>query len=316
MGTDHDAARDIVAKMLTSADEAPTGSLLYRVSLTAPVDITAHIDLGFDLLEWPLARWQDCEGGEVRYDAYYLDETEAVAFEQLLNAQVTLWELCCDWSTAVDTLTNDDWQEGWKAYFDIIRVSERVVIQPAWLHYEAAPNERVITLEPGMSFGTGQHFTTHSCLQLLDRLSRPEAPGGLLDVGCGSGILSIGAALLGYHPVVALDNDPQCMETTLENAARNTVSERLSVSVTDGSALGVTDHYDVVVANILAHVLIRLCEQITQRVSAGDGARLILAGIMRTQQSEVEAAYHAAGFETLDVLSDHEWCTLLLRRKA
>lgn len=308
------AAEAIAATILTSADQAPTGSTLFRASLTAPNDATAYFDLGFDLLEWPLVRWEDIGRREVRYEAYFLMQADAHAFERLLRAQVAIWELSCPWSICVDEIQNADWRERWKAYFDIIHVSERVVIQPAWLPYEPKARECVITLEPGMSFGTGQHFTTLSCLKLLDRLSNPVAPGSMLDVGCGSGILSIGAALLGYRPVVALDNDPQCIITTQENADKNDVATSLSVNLIDGRELGILDRFDVVVANILAHVLIGLCDQITRCVGAGEEARLILAGILRTQQASVEAAYHAAGFKTVDVLSDSEWSTLLLSR--
>ncbi len=210
----------------------------------------------------------------------------------------------------VATIAKADWAESWKRFFHVEKVSERVVVRPSWEPYEAGPGERVITLDPGLSFGTGKHATTQACLRFLDELAAEDAARSVLDMGCGSGILAIGARLLGFADVRGFDNDPDCLGVAEENAAANGVSipfETDDLSHAHAPA-------DVVVANILAPVLVRFAEQIAASVAPGGQARLILSGILDGQYADVRAAFEARGFVEVRSLLLGEWRSGLLRR--
>ena len=165
-----------------------------------------------------------------------------------------------------------------------------------------------------MSFGTGQHFTTHSCLTFIDQLAVNDNSASFFDIGCGSGILAIAAAKLGFSPVFAVDNDPICVNTTRDNAGYNDVADHIRVALNTPDAETLTGRYDVVVANILANVLIEMAEMITACVREGVDSALVLSGIMLAQRERVEQAYLVLGITTVDHLQDEEWCTLLMRR--
>lgn len=198
-------------------------------------------------------------------------------------------------------VAREDWAESWKRYFHVEKVSDRLVVRPSWESYEAQPGERVMVLDPGMCFGTGKHETTRCCLQYLDRLAAENADRVVLDMGCGTGILSIAARLLGFRHVLAFDIDPDCIPSTRENARRNGVE--LSVQVGDLSQAW--PKCDVVVANILAPILIEFSATVTASVKPG--GRLILSGILDSQYADVKHAYVARGARELDSLQIGEW---------
>ncbi|MFT5241407.1 MAG: ribosomal protein L11 methyltransferase [Candidatus Promineifilaceae bacterium] len=305
---------DAASFMLRSSDATQEGSTLYRVLLSAPSAAAAELELGFELLEWDMVSWEDIDQGCVRYEAYFSRAEQAQAFAEALKVQLEVWQLAYEMSVHLDELANDDWQERWKSHFDVLTVTNRVVIRPAWLPYEARPGQCVVSLEPGMSFGTGQHFTTHSCLTFIDQLAVNDGRMSFLDIGCGSGILAIAAAKLGFSPVLAVDNDPICVETTRDNAEYNDVADHIRVALNAPGDAPLTGRYDVVVANILANVLIAMAEKITACVREGVDGSLLLSGIMLAQRERVEQAYLVVGFTTLHHLQDDEWCTLLMRR--
>jgi ribosomal protein L11 methyltransferase len=308
------AVPDAVSFMLRSSDAVQEGSTLYRVLLMAPSEAAAELELGFELLEWDMVSWEDIDQGCVRYEAYFATAEHAQAFAETLKGQLGVWQLAYELSVDVDALANDDWQERWKTHFDVLKITDRVVIRPAWLPYEASPGQCVVSLEPGMSFGTGQHFTTHSCLAFIDQLAVDDAQASFLDVGCGSGILAIAAAKLGFSPVLAVDNDPICVETTRENSDFNDVAGHIRVALNTPDDATLTGRYNVVVANILANVLVEMAEVITACVNEGVDHALVLSGILLAQRERVEQAYSVLGFTTVDNLQDDEWCTLLMRR--
>ena len=203
------------------------------------------------------------------------------------------------------TLDHADWAEVWKRFFHTERISDRIVVRPSWEPYDAQPGERVITLDPGLSFGTGKHATTQGCLQLLDRLAAENPARSVLDMGCGSGILAIGAALLGFTDVRGFDNDPDCKTVSEENAAANNVRipfETDDLTHTHGPA-------DIVVANILAPVLIRFAPQVAGSLTHTPHARLILSGILDEQYPAVKTAYEAHGLTEALTLLLGEWRT-------
>jgi ribosomal protein L11 methyltransferase len=218
---------------------------------------------------------------------------------------------------SVSVVHEEDWASAWKEHFGVLRVGRRVVIRPTWREHEASTGEVVISLDPGMAFGTGLHPTTRLCLAGLERWADLELVEGasVLDVGTGSGILAIGAALLGARMVRALDPDPLAIEAAEGNAARNAVSvvvSRGSVPIEDGP-------FDLVLANLVAGLLVDLARTLADAVRAGDGrrgsgGRLLASGIHVDREPEVRRAFAAAGLRVLHRTEETEWVALDLER--
>ncbi len=213
------------------------------------------------------------------------------------------------------TVAEEDWAESWKAHFHIERFGRRIVVVPSWRTYDAAPDDVVLTLDPGMAFGTGQHETTRMCLEALDVAVARGAR--VLDAGCGSGILAIAAAKLGAAEVYAVDIDANCIRVTRDNAAGNGVEEvvRAEVgSLGDGWPFaGEPGAFDVVVANIIARVIIELAEPLVAAL-ARDG-RLIVSGVIGEREPEVCVAISASGASVASVHAMGDWrCIEAVRR--
>jgi ribosomal protein L11 methyltransferase len=252
--------------------------------------------------------WYDVESGVCRV-SLFPDEPDGVAHTQtaLLAAAALLGVTVEPTVTAV---AQTDWAESWKRFFHVEKISPRVVVRPSWEPYTAQPGECVITLDPGLSFGTGKHATTQACLRFLDQLAAEDSQRSVLDMGCGSGILAIGAKLLGFTDVRGFDNDPDCMRVSEENAALNGVS----IPFTLDDLSQAHSPADIVVANILAPVLIRFAPQVAGSMSADPRARLVLSGILDTQYDAVCAAYEAQGLVEIDSLLFGEWRSGLFGR--
>ena len=207
---------------------------------------------------------------------------------------------------------NEDWANNWKVHFKPVRIGERLVIKPTWEEYRELPGDLVIQIDPGMAFGTGAHPTTRMCLESLERICFNEnggkLPEAVLDVGTGSGVLSIAAALMGATIIDAVDIDPEAVRVTRENLELNKVAALVAVSTTDLADLEAG--YGVVVANILAEELVRLAEQLIARVAPGGW--LILSGILAEKAALVRAAF--PDLQLLESPQEAEWSCLTLRR--
>jgi len=211
----------------------------------------------------------------------------------------------------ISTLPEQDWAESWKRFFRVQRVSERIVICPSWEPYEPHPGDCVVDLDPGMSFGTGNHATTQACLEFLDALARENACRSVLDMGCGSGILAIAARKLGFVEVAAFDNDPDAVAIARENAADNGAGVVFALCDLAHN----TRQADIVVANILGPVLIDHAGVIAAAVKPGGPGALILSGILDTQYAAVRAAFEAQGFVEQRRLLIGEWRSGLFVRR-
>jgi ribosomal protein L11 methyltransferase len=189
----------------------------------------------------------------------------------------------------VERIEDQDWERSWMDNFQPMRFGRRLWIVPGGMEIPGqAAGERharvEISLDPGLAFGTGTHPTTALCLEWLD--AQPAVAGCVVDYGCGSGVLAIAAALLGAARVVCVDNDPQALEATAANAARNAVADRVHCLAPEAFAEAGAD---IVLANILAGPLMRLAPRLTQCVRAG--GRIVLSGLLEEQLEEVAAAW-------------------------
>ncbi len=198
-----------------------------------------------------------------------------------------------------------DWAEAWKAHFHVLHIGQRIVVRPSWQPYSAQAGEVVIELDPGMAFGTGLHPTTQMCLLALEEHVR--AGLRVLDLGCGSGILAIGATKLGAASVLAVDNDPQAVVIARENGQRNGLAGR--IEWIEGSLAQVEGHFELVVVNILARVIVEMLEAgLAERLAPA--GRLILAGLIEEQENEVTAALQRAGLQVCARRQIDDWIGL------
>jgi ribosomal protein L11 methyltransferase len=205
-----------------------------------------------------------------------------------------------------------NWQHSWKRFIKPRRVGKSFWVTPPWLEPPKFRRRHVITIEPGMAFGTGTHATTRSCMEFLEGVAgRIDAKKfSILDVGTGSGILAIAAALLGAAEIRAVDNDPVALQVALENLRANRVADRVCVSGAKLSAL--RRKFDVVVANLTAETIVELAGDLQKKVAAR--GFLILSGILHPKAGIITRAF-AGRFRVIKRKRSREWVTLLLQRK-
>ena len=232
------------------------------------------------------------------------------AFSTRAEADEAIAQLDASMNPRYEEVVGDAWRDAWKEHYKPYAIAEGIVVRPPWEAYEAKPGERVLELEPGRAFGTGLHETTRLVARAI-KAHASEVTGHLaIDVGCGSGILALIALVLGADRAIAIDNDPEAIDVTRENAARNGLTERVDASTTDVAALTVTA--PLVLANIEARILIPMAKDLAARVAPG--GLLLLSGILVPQKDDVRAAYADMDLEGAPALG--EWVLLALRRRA
>ncbi len=212
------------------------------------------------------------------------------------------------------TVNEEDWANAWKEYFHVTHIGQRLVIRPSWREYTPTPNEVVLTLDPGMAFGTGLHPTTRMCLEQVER--RVHTGMKVLDVGTGSGILAIAAAKLGAESVYAIDNSSVAVESTLANTEINDLNERIMVVLgvlDDAEATRMAGQYDFVIANIIAHIIGSIASQLTQVVSPT--GVLVVSGIIEARRQDAEGPLLAAGLELVEQVLIDDWLALVFQKR-
>jgi ribosomal protein L11 methyltransferase len=207
------------------------------------------------------------------------------------------------------TVDEEDWAESWKAHFEPERVGNRTVIRPSWRPYSPQPKDVVIEIDPGMAFGTGTHPTTRLCIQLLERWTTDGAR--FLDVGTGSGVLMCVAAAFGAGRMLGVDNDPVAVSVAAENLRKNRVPEDRFTVRTGDLLADVDEAFDVVAANILTPVILKLLGGI-DRVMA-PGAILICSGVLEENAQKVADRMRDRGLEVLEVRSWEDWAAIAAR---
>jgi ribosomal protein L11 methyltransferase len=211
---------------------------------------------------------------------------------------------------------DQDWMAAWKDHYQPIKIGKNLLIMPAWLDPQEGEARLVIRINPAMAFGTGTHPTTQLCLRLLEQHIIPGHP--VIDVGCGSGILSIAALKMGAIRALAVDVDGQALASTLENAALNGIDSTI-LETGKGSVQEIlAGHFSLqeaplVLVNILAPVIIRLLGQGLGRL-VSDGGILLLSGILEEQEPEVRQAAEGAGFRQINRLTDGDWVALAMEK--
>jgi ribosomal protein L11 methyltransferase len=218
----------------------------------------------------------------------------------------------------------EDWSESWKRHFKPVAIDRALLIKPSWVRCPPRKDQAVVILDPGLSFGTGQHATTAFCLHQIvaairdrrnHRLPGATIPKSFLDIGTGSGILAIAAVKLGYQPVHALDFDPEAVRVARANARVNQTGQK--IKIVHGNVAGLplrpARKYDLVCANLISNLLIAERRRIVAQMNRG--GILVLAGILRSEFAEVQRAYENSGLELLRCKIGKEWRSGLFRFK-
>ena len=289
----------------------------------------------FDGGDFILSSYHDIEATTTEVGVYFADAACTDAARAALQAALDV--VGSDAAIQVADIPDEDWRFSYRRHFKTEQVSRRIFTHPPWEPLPATPNgEIVLTLDPGLAFGTGKHETTKACLQFIDEL---PAGGSFLDMGCGSGILSIAAAKLGFAPVAGFDIDEEAVAAARENAAANgvTVDYRVfalgkgavtldasieaakglypDLALNDGRAAAAPAAAcapaDVVVANILGPLLIAFADEIASYAKR----TLVVSGILNELYPEVLAAFAARGFAETGRKTLGEWTTGLLARR-
>ena len=206
----------------------------------------------------------------------------------------------------------EEWQNGWREFFHVQRVGRRLVICPTWRDHAAQPDEVVIRLDPGMAFGTGHHPTTRMCLEAIERIVKPG--DRVLDLGCGSGILSIAAVKLGAERAVGLEIDPVAVSAGRKNISLNHAEGAVTlVRGTLPSPGAPPGSFDLVAANISARVVIDMADRLAE--CAADGATLVVSGVLDERADEVVEALATVGVSVVERMVDGDWVAIVGERK-
>jgi len=258
--------------------------------------------------EIQLVETQNLQTGRVSFDEYFQSRKEAENrleelkqfFGELVGAK--------KYSARVRRIARLDWSESWKKSFHTARVSRRIVIKPSWEKYAPLSGDCVIKLDPGMSFGTGLHPTTRACLRFIDQLAgRDFSCNSFLDAGCGSGVLAIAAAKLGFSRVVAVDFDPQAVKAAKENCRRNSVSRIVHCLQADLGKFRTREKFSVVAANMFESEHERFMENIAGAVVPDSPGYLLVAGTLLNQYPKVVRMYARKGFVEVKSVKKKEW---------
>lgn len=207
-------------------------------------------------------------------------------------------------------MRDTDWENNWKAYFKPFTIGKSLAVCPTWEEYGNPENRVVLYIDPASSFGSGLHETTRMCMRALEKYTREK--DSVLDIGCGSGILSVTAAKLGCAAVSAIDIDQNAVKTARECAKVNGESARITVFKSDLLS-GVTDMYDIAVANLFASTVVRLSADIG-RVLKKCGI-FISSGIVDEGLKDVREAYKANGLEIIEIMNEGQWYAVVGKMK-
>jgi ribosomal protein L11 methyltransferase len=259
-----------------------------------------------------VSSYTDIETGLTTVTAWLTAKPRALPRQKAALTQSLRQIAACGLRTEPGTIKlarvrRQDWAESWKRHFPPLEIGRRLLVRPSWSRRRPRRGQALVVLDPGLSFGTGQHPTTEFCLEQLVKQRNPGAAQSCLDVGTGSGILAIAAAKLGYRPVVAFDFDPEAVRVARANARANGVAGGIALRQMDVAQLRTkgAPGYSIVCANLISSLLVRERKRLVAAV-APEGT-LVLAGILAAEFQEVRASYEAIGFRLLASRTVREW---------
>lgn len=264
---------------------------------------------------WELCDIPEQENTEVvTVSAYYADDEKLEKRLAEIDEQLALIEERIGkyrfGNTRFRKVSEQDWANEWKQYFHVTHVGKSLVIKPSWEKYAPKEGEHVIEIDPGMAFGTGTHHTTNMMMERLEKVITPDST--VFDVGTGSGILAIAAAMLGAKSVKAVDIDAVAVRVAKENVADNGLSDQIEVR--KGDLLhGTEGKADVIIANIIADIVIMLLQDIPQKLN--DDGVLLASGIIEERMPDVEAAAQAQGLYVDAVDHRGGWVVMQMKKK-
>ena len=253
-------------------------------------------------------------------EIFFYGETlsEAEELRDVVEKHLENWHDSFQFSKSVvsiEKIKKEDWAHSWKKFFHVEKVSDRIVIKPSWEEYQAVEDEIIVEIDPGMSFGTGIHPTTRACIRFLDKLSIHNMTGSVIDMGCGSGILSIVAAKLGFNPVYAFDSDLESVRITAENTKRAKLDGEVTLFQKFIEDYRGSADFDIVVVNMLGPTLMANVKNIMSALKKDKRSLLIISGILNEQYEDVLKLFMDEGMEEFESLVIGEWTTGLLRMR-
>jgi len=329
---------------------------VWKVAITTTVEAEdAVTELLYSIFEIPVSSYTDVETREVTVATYVTENPFVVPRSRgPSRAGGTRLQTRAALKSGLDEIQSyglnvgsgkiscqkvrrEDWAESWKRHFKAIEIGEALLIKPSWIKRQPRKGQAVIVLDPGLSFGTGQHPTTSFCLQQLvarfggavsgselkkrpmrnnSKLKTRNSKLSFLDIGTGSGILAIAAAKLGYAPVDAFDFDPESVRIARENAQQNGVLRKVHITRRDVTKLPLRSKkkYSVICANLISTLLLAERKRILYRLEP-DGV-LVLAGILNSEFALVQRDYERAGLQLIASREEKEWCSGAFRRMA
>ena len=310
----------------TSEGIVPVSGRLYQLGITG-IEIDDEKDFK-DFLENNKQYWDYVDDdllkekeGETKVSAYVSDNP--AGYEMLTSIKSSMAELKAldeenefgRLETECSTLNEEDWANNWKKYFHPMEIGEKILIKPEWEELTQDTDRIVFNINPGMTFGTGSHYTTQLCIENLEKYITDGST--MLDLGCGSGILSIISLLLGASCAVAVDIDPNAVDIAYQNAERNNV-DKSKYHVYAGNILTdeelqskISGKYDVVAANIVADVIIGLTPKAREYMK--DGGVFITSGIIEDRVDDVKAALEQNGFTIVDIKQRKDWVSIVCK---
>lgn len=232
---------------------------------------------------------------------------EVKSIEILLNRLVEE-KLLNSFNISESLIENKNWNEEWEKSIEPIEVTERIVIKPSFKNYEGKIGQIIITIDPKMSFGTGEHQTTKLVIQLLEKFVEKDAK--VLDIGTGTGVLAIASIKLGAKSALAIDNDEWCIENAEENILLNDVNESCKFSLSEITDVNEFD-FELIIANIQKNVLVDIATSIKERTKKN--GLLILSGLLIQDEKDIVDVYSKLGFSFLEVKQMDEWISLVFR---
>lgn len=272
---------------------------------------------GQDPLAWDYMEKEVFDFGheDVRVIGYFSSEED-------INEKISEIEKRLDYVKSLDLDTGsleifkkevkqENWENEWKKYFKVQKVSKSIVIKPSWEEYSAKEGEKIIDIDPGMAFGTGTHETTRMCINAIEKYMNKG--DSLIDIGCGSGILSIAAAHLGAEKVIAVDLDKLAVKVSKENVDLNGFSNTIDVRYGDLTDV-IEEKADVIVANIIADIIAKLSENIADFMK--DGGYFISSGIINDKKDFVISKLKENNFDIIEENNDGEWNCIVSKVKS